>query len=133
MSTVKVWNDSDHDYFEDFKGREVRIRAHDYVTMTRAEAVTFQGTYTPARRDGIGNNLNEKRIRLEFDLEAEALRKDQPIIKRCDITGKEFRTWQGWEKHQEELMSAQPTAQEEVTNVKKAQRKSTSGSKQPIL
>jgi hypothetical protein len=132
MSQVKVWNDSDHDYFEHFKGRDVVIRSKDYVTMPRAEAVTFQGTYTPARRDGVGRALNEKRIRLEYDLEAEASRKDQPVIKKCDVTKKEFRTWQGWENHQAELHS-QPEAPE-VTNVSKNTRgKPTGKRKQPIL
>jgi len=131
MSQVKVWNDSDRDYVESFKGEEIVIRSKNYVTMTRADAVTFQGTYTPARRDGVGRSLNEKRIRLEYDLEAEAKRKDQPVVKICEVTRKEFRTWQGWENHQAELHS-QPEA--EVANVSKNTRgKSTGKRKQPIL
>jgi hypothetical protein len=134
MSNVKVWNDSENDYREEFKGREIYIRANDYIEMPRAEAVTFQGTYTPARRNGTGRFLNEKRIRLEFDLEADAKRKDQPIKYTCEVTGEQFRTEDGWNKHQAELTATARPAQSEAKNVKKATGSKPAGrSKQPIL
>jgi hypothetical protein len=133
MSMVKVWNDSTRDYQEIFKGNEIYIRSSDYVEMTRADAVSFQGSYSPARKDGVGRNLNEKKIRLEFDWEAEAIRKDQPIKYNCEITGESFRTIEAWSKHQQDLASAKPESPE-VQNAKKNTRgKPTSRGKQPVL
>ena len=133
MSTVKVWNDSESDYRENFKGRDIYIRSKDFITLSRAEAVQFQGTYTPARKDGVGRLLNEKRIRLEFDHEKEAERKDQPIKWTCDITKKQFRTDIAWEKHLEELAKAKPTQNEETDDNKNTRSKPAGRRQQPIL
>lgn len=44
--TRKVWNDSDTEYVEKWKDREIRIPARGHIIMTRKDCVAFMGYFT---------------------------------------------------------------------------------------
>lgn len=63
--TVRVWNDHTEDHVEEFRGDKVVIKAKGFVEMPYPDAVQFRGQFTPIIRDGLGNDLKPKRIRIE--------------------------------------------------------------------
>lgn len=67
MAKVKVWNDNDHDYKENFRGVEVFIKAKGFVEMEETEAVKFRGNFSPIEVDHDGTPLKRsfKMIRIE--------------------------------------------------------------------
>jgi hypothetical protein len=134
MSKVKVWNDSERDYYEEFKNYKIHIPGKSFIELPRSDGVALLGTFSGGRRDEYGRFINEKALRLEFDHEAEAERTDQPLKYKCELTGEMFRTIQGLEKHQARVNSQLAQENEEKQNVKRTKvGKSSGGSKQPIL
>ena len=90
---VKVWNDHTIDHVEKLRNDTIVIKAGEYIEMTKANANYFLGRYYP----GI------KKLRIEIDMEADAVSKDQPIKHRCATTAKEFRTDIGFENHKKAM------------------------------
>lgn len=63
---ARVWNDHTRSYSEIFRDGELTIPAKGYVDMEEPEAVLFMGQYAPVKRDGHGNDLVPKMLRLEI-------------------------------------------------------------------
>lgn len=75
MSLAKVWNDhvTDHEgkkvtkpYVEKFRDEVVSIEPGKCVEMDKFDALQFVGQYTPVKKDGLGNDLVPKKLRVEF-------------------------------------------------------------------
>ena len=66
MGLVKVFNDNDIPYEEEFKGEMIKIGAGKYVVMDREKATLFKGTMIPIKVDAGGRQKKEsyKKIRL---------------------------------------------------------------------
>lgn len=62
---VRVWNDNSKLYTEKYKDEEVKIAPKAFVVMEESDAVAFLGQYTSIKKDGQGNALNPKMLRLE--------------------------------------------------------------------
>jgi len=64
---VKVWNDNSLEHIETFKGQEIKIPAHGYVTMNRHEAVEFKSQFkSPVfLKGGVPDPAHKKMIRVE--------------------------------------------------------------------
>ena len=64
---VKVWNDNQFIYEEEFKGEKISIKPHEFILMERSDAILFKGTMNPVKVNGDGIPLPEsyKMIRIE--------------------------------------------------------------------
>lgn len=64
---VKVWNDNEHLFAQDFKGDKIVIPAKGYIEMEWDEAIAFKSYPHPMKFDGMGQQLPEsfKMIRVE--------------------------------------------------------------------
>ena len=64
---VKVWNDNEHPFTDNFKGDVVTIPPKKYVEMEYYEAHEFKGKYSPIKVDGDNQPLptSFKMIRIE--------------------------------------------------------------------
>lgn len=64
---VKVWNDNDHPFTQEFKGETVHIPAKKFIEMEWDEAVSFKSYPHSMKFDGMGQQLPEsyKMIRVE--------------------------------------------------------------------
>jgi hypothetical protein len=99
---VKVWNDHDQEYKEEFRGKEVVIPAKGFVEMTNAEARTFLGKATSIKINGAGKHLNPKKLRVEKPAEEFAEKTDQPL-RYAARDGKQFRTKVGLAEYEATL------------------------------
>lgn len=94
---AKVWNDHDKDHVEMFKGDEIRVPAKGFIKMEWSEAVQFRGQYTPIERDGMGNDLKPKKIRLEkMPVELSGNEAQQFI---CQMDRQEFSSQEELDEH----------------------------------
>lgn len=69
MAIVRVWNDSQYDHSEKFKGKTIQIAAGGFLEMEADDAVLFKSQFTPIIKDKHGQSdpRFHKRIRIEFD------------------------------------------------------------------
>lgn len=65
IAKAKVWNDWKEEHVEDFRGEKIVIPSKGHIVMEWPDAVQFRGQYTPIIRDGLGNDVKPKMIRLE--------------------------------------------------------------------
>lgn len=65
MALARVWNEGPTDYSEVFKGETIRIPRGKYIEMDQFEGNQFVSAYTPVKKDGVGNYLTHKMLRLE--------------------------------------------------------------------
>jgi hypothetical protein len=67
MAQVKVWNDNEHPYYEEFRDKKVSIPPKKFVLMEADEAHLFKCNFAPIKVDADGNPSPEgyKRIRIE--------------------------------------------------------------------
>ena len=65
IANARVWNDWSKEHVEDFRGETIRIPAKKFIVMSWPDAVQFRGQYTPVIRDGLGQDVRPKMIRLE--------------------------------------------------------------------
>lgn len=89
----KVWNRGSATYKENFNGVDYAIPPGEYIEMGERQAKRFLGSFSG----------KEKRLEVEHDPEEFAMKRDQPIRFKCDVTGKEFRTQEGFDIHKKEL------------------------------
>ncbi len=92
---AQVWNDFSKEHVEMFKGDEIRIPAKSFINMNWSDAVQFRGQYTPIIRDGLGNDLKPKMIRL---VRVEAV-VEEPKDFTCQMDGKSFANQAELDKH----------------------------------
>lgn len=99
---VKVWNEDHREWVEEFKGNEIRIPPKGHILMTRSEAVQLLKQYSPPIKNGRGDDLRPKILRMEVDPEEFAARTDQPL-KYMAMDGNQFRTTEGLKKYEESI------------------------------
>lgn len=86
MPLVKVWNDNDYPHTEKFKGNEIKVPAHKFVTMEHEDAILFRGQYTPIITDADGQPTKQSRkmIRIQQITADEPLEQlDEFICQMC--------------------------------------------------
>jgi hypothetical protein len=116
---VKVWNDSDLLHVEEFRGKNITIKPHEFVEMGRAEANKFLHQYREIKKDGAGRLLMAKKLRIERPAEEFAAHTDQPL--RFEARdGKMFRTKIGLAEYEatlppEEKANVGPKRRRKVT------------------
>ena len=104
---VKVWNDSDIDHVEEFRGKTIVIPAKQFVEMGRAEANKFISQFSPVSMNGAGKHVRPKDIRIEKPAEEFAQLTDQPLRYKAS-DGKMFRTKIGLKEYEESLGNKEP-------------------------
>jgi len=62
---ARVWNDSEKIWKEEFRGDMLEIPSFGFIEMPYPDAVQFRGQFHPLVRDGLGQDVNPKKIRLE--------------------------------------------------------------------
>lgn len=62
---AKVWNDHSQVHKEKFDGVEIVIPPKGYVEMEHFDALRFMGQFVPIKKDGLGNPMTFKMLRLE--------------------------------------------------------------------
>lgn len=104
MALVKVWNDHDQEHVEQFESvtvqpptactqdtatgkHYIKIPAKKYVEMEWEEGVALASKFYPIRKDGVGNYLTAKKIRVEQPVEA-----GKKQIHKCQACKEEFQT-----------------------------------------
>ena len=65
MPKIKIWNDAQHDWEEDYQGEKVFIPSGSSVTMERRDAIMFLGQWAEIQKDGLGNIIRSKMLRPE--------------------------------------------------------------------
>lgn len=89
MALAKVWNDYTVDfkgekvtkpYVEKFRDEKIEIPPGKFIEMDKFDALQFVGQYTPVRKDGLGNDLQPKKLRVELIPEKEAAK---PVEIKC--------------------------------------------------
>ncbi len=98
QAIAKVWNDHNKEHVEKFKGDEIRIPANGYIEMPWQEAIQFRGQYSPIIRDGLGNDLKPKKIRLEKKSVESSDANIAPIF-MCQMDRQEFGTQAELDEH----------------------------------
>lgn len=85
MSLVKVWNDNDLDFRQDYKGNVVFIPAKGFIEMDWDEAIAFKSYPYPMQFDGMGQQLKSsfKMIRVEGKRDTST----QVVMFRCHKDG----------------------------------------------
>lgn len=63
---VRVWNDNTKVYSEELDGEVITIPAKGFVEMSRGKGMKLVQSFTPVLKDGMGNHLNPKMLRVEF-------------------------------------------------------------------
>jgi hypothetical protein len=99
---VKIWNDSDKEYSEEFRGKMLVIPARGFIEMGRSEGNKFLGQAVPVRMGGNGRQQNPKALRMEKPAEEFAEMTGQPL-KFTARDGKQFRTEKGLAEHEATL------------------------------
>lgn len=85
MAMVKVWNDSDHDHKELFKGEEVKIPAKSFIEMELFEAHDFKGQYFPVFLDAGGQQTEESKKRIRIERLDESAKEENPMLHLCNV------------------------------------------------
>lgn len=120
---VKVWNDNDFDWKEDFKGEKVTIPAKGHVEMDAQEAVEFRGQYPGFNRlaDGTQDPKTMKKIRIEKPIHTEEEEEGVELF-GCHACRKVFTTEDLLTKHAEKEHSdkvvVDPVAEKELRTKK---------------
>lgn len=55
MGMVRVYNDNVYDYSEQFRDKEIKIKAKGFIEMEEGDAVSFKGSFAPIQLDADGN------------------------------------------------------------------------------
>ena len=88
MALAKVWNDHKDVYVEKFRDEEIKIPAGKFVEMDKFDAMQFVGQYTPVIKDGLGNDLRPKMLRVEVAPDKEV----KPVEYTCQACKGKFDT-----------------------------------------
>lgn len=72
MPQAKVWNDGPSEYKENFNGEPIAIPQGGHVVMDSFDAHAFCSSAIPIKKDGVGNYLNHKKLRVEVIPDAAA-------------------------------------------------------------
>lgn len=64
---VKVWNDNEYPFSDEFKGDKITIPPKKFIEMEYYDAHEFRGKYSPIKVDGDGQHMPQsyKMIRIE--------------------------------------------------------------------
>lgn len=89
MALVKVYNDNIYPYREVFKEEVYEIPAGGFITMDKAKAIMFHGSFSPIVKNAQGEYDPKyfKKIRLE-EISPEVAKPVAKFI--CQMDGKEF-------------------------------------------
>lgn len=87
MSLVKVWNDNEKTYQENFRGDLITIPGKASIPMDYYDAVQFLGQYIKPIKIGDGTFTNHKQLRIEGTPPA-----FQATKPRCQMCKGEFAT-----------------------------------------
>lgn len=100
---VKVWNDGDYDWKETFKGDPVSIKAKEFITMERQDAIEFRGQYYPPKimSDDTQDPKSYKRIRIEIPLDVSPEQDEGMEVFMCQACKRAFTTDALLVKHSE--------------------------------
>lgn len=114
---VRVYNENNYPYRENFKGEWITIEPGAYVVMDDKKAEMFTGTYSPAKKDPMGqpDPTTFKKLRIKpHDVSVEA--KKEPTKWICNADGTEHATeaeLKAWEaEHHLEKLTDQKVADE---------------------
>lgn len=122
VARARVWNDHTEEHVEEFRGEILRIPPKSFIELPWPSAVQFRGQYTPILRDGLGQDLKPKKIRLErID---DAAPKFAPPASNfiCQACTKPFKTQKSLDAHIAENhveQMADEDAQEEIRSKNK--------------
>lgn len=92
MSMVEVHNLNAYPYKEMFRGKEIQIKAEDFIKMENDDAVMFLGALPNVERDGDGNILprSYKKLRIVRDGSGKRMveeRKKREVAFKCNACG----------------------------------------------
>jgi len=115
---VKIWNDHNETYKEEFNNELISIPPGEFHEMQRGAAVKFLSSFKPFKRDGVGEELGIKKLRMEIDpvLRAKELKQPIPSCMKC---GKEFANELMLENHLVQMHNGQQLKSEDEDNEKK--------------
>ncbi len=87
MAKVKVWNDNEHDYREEFKGEKIHIKAKGFVEMEYEEGVDFAGKFSGVAPNGADGRPDARFFKMiRVDRPATPIFKDDGLTNH--LTGK---------------------------------------------
>lgn len=93
----RIWNMSDHEYRETFKGEEIVIKPHGYIEKGRRWAVEFMGSPTHFEADNPESIKNIKMLRWEAVTAGD--KPEPPVGYRCQVCGQSFSSKQSLGGH----------------------------------
>ena len=121
IAMAKVWNDGDKDWIEEFRGEQVKIPAKGHVMMNLFDATQFKGQYSPIIRDGLGNDLRPKRIRVERIADGgEVIKVPEHVCMSCgkDFENSEILQAHIYSSHKEQMVDQDAKKKLERKNLK---------------
>jgi hypothetical protein len=65
MALARVWNDHEKEYVEKLDDVEYRIPGKKYIELEKFDALKLVSSYIQPKKDGLGNMINHKQLRLE--------------------------------------------------------------------
>ena len=97
---AKVWNDSDHDWSEVFKGEKLHIPARKFIEMEFYDAHEFKSQYSPIKikADDTQDEKSYKRIRVEKVAQEDG-EVDRQEVFPCNLCKKVFNSEEALIKH----------------------------------
>lgn len=63
---VKVHNRNNREFVQTIDEKTYKIPARGFIELNRTEAMRLFHSYSPIKRDGVGNDLEPKALELEF-------------------------------------------------------------------
>lgn len=80
MAVVKVWNRNQYDHTEKFKGKEITIKAGEFIEMDYIDAIDFKGQFITPRMLGPNNPDPRFFKMIEVEQPTEAVVKEDPNV-----------------------------------------------------
>lgn len=120
---VKVWNDSEYDWTEPFKGEKITIKSKQFIEMDESDAVDFRGQFPGYLKlaDGTQDPKTMKKIRIEKPKHTEEEEEGMEIFP-CQACRKVFTTEELLLKHSDKEHSdkviVDPVAEKELKSKK---------------
>lgn len=114
---ARVWNDGKAEYREKFRGEWIVIPAKSFIEMDAKDANTFRAQFVPIVKDGLGNHLNEKALRVEKLADTAVIENPRPAEFVCQMDGSVWPSQDALDNHilknfKEQIM--EPEAREKL-------------------
>jgi len=96
---ARVWNLDTQPYTEEYRGQTITIEPEKFIVMDPNEAALFLKAFTPVIKDGRGQYINPKKLRMELYTDKTASSPKRESKFQCMVDGEIFPTQRAYDEH----------------------------------